>query len=108
MPHVALASPTQYTGTTIVLHWLLALAILGSLALGLYISDLPLSPLRLKLFNWHKWASICILTLSALRLLWRLTHAPPPELPAPHWQQCAARGVHGALYLLFFAVPLAG
>ena len=30
--------------------------------------------MRLKLFNWHKWAGITILTLSALRLLWRLTH----------------------------------
>jgi cytochrome b561 len=105
---VTAASPTQYNGAAIALHWLLALAIFGSFGLGLYMHELPLSPLRLKLFNWHKWAGICILTLSGLRLLWRLTHAPPPELPAPRWQQRAARGVHGALYLLFFAVPLAG
>jgi cytochrome b561 len=86
----------------------LALLILLNLALGLYMHDLPLSPLRLRLFNWHKWAGITILTLSALRLLWRLTHRPPPDVPMPRWQRTAAHAVHWAMYVLFFAVPLAG
>lgn len=76
-------------------------------------TGLPLSPLRLKLYNWHKWAGITILALSAVRLLWRLSH-PPPSLPAriraamPGWQWAAHRGLHLLLYLLFFAVPLLG
>jgi cytochrome b561 len=66
-----------------------------------------------KLINYHKWAGITILALSGLRLLWRLSHRPPP-LPArvvaamPRWQQAAHRGTHLALYLLFFVVPLFG
>jgi cytochrome b561 len=71
-------------------------------------SDLPISPQRLKLYNWHKWAGICILALSALRLLWRLTHRPPADVPMPAWQQRASHAAHGLLYVLFFAVPLAG
>jgi cytochrome b561 len=71
-------------------------------------AGLSMSPLRLKLFNWHKWTGICILALSALRLLWRLAHAPPPDLPAPPWQLRAAHATHWALYALFFAVPLMG
>ena len=102
------AAATTYTPVAIALHWLLALMIVGSLSLGLYMADLPFSPTRLKLYNWHKWAGVTILALSALRLLWRLTHRPPPALPMPAWQQRAASGAHGALYLLFFAVPLAG
>ena len=98
----------RYTGTAIALHWLLALAIFGSLAVGLSMTGMPLSPLRLKLYNWHKWAGICILTLSAARLLWRLGHRPPPALAAPIWQARAAAATHGLLYALFFAVPLAG
>lgn len=90
------------------LHWLLALMILGSLGVGLYMTGLPFSPARLKLYNWHKWAGVTILVLSALRLLWRLTHRPPPSLPMPAWQQRASRAAHAALYALFFAVPLAG
>ena len=32
--------------------------ILGSLAVGLYMTELPFSPTRLKLYNWHKWAGV--------------------------------------------------
>jgi cytochrome b561 len=90
------------------LHWLLALMILGSLAVGLYMTGLPFSPERLKLYNWHKWAGVTILVLSALRLLWRLTHRPPASPPMPAWQLRASLMAHAVLYALFFAVPLAG
>jgi len=98
----------RYSGTAIALHWLLAVLIVVSFLMGLYMSDLPFSPLRLKLFNWHKWAGTVVLALSAFRLLWRLTHRPPHELPAPAWQQRAAQATHLGLYALFFAVPLVG
>ena len=98
----------RYTTTAIALHWLLGLAILGSFTLGVYMADLPFSPTRLKLYNWHKWAGITILALSALRLVWRLTHRPPAPPPMPAWQSAAAHAVHWALYALFFAVPLMG
>ena len=106
---VALPGATgRYTTPAIALHWLLALALLVSCSVGLYMADLPFSPQRVKLYNWHKWAGVTILLLSALRLAWRLTHRPPADLPAPAWQQRAAHLTHGAMYLLFFAVPLAG
>ncbi len=102
------ATTERYSGTAIALHWLLALALLGSFIVGVYMSDLPVSPQRLKLYNWHKWAGICILALSALRLLWRLTHRPPADVAMPQWQRRSAHAVHILLYGLFFAVPLAG
>ena len=98
----------RYTTTAIALHWLLALAIVGTFSVGLYMHDLPMSPTRLKLYNWHKWAGITVLALSAMRLLWRLSHRPPIDLPMPGWQKRAAHATHWALYALFFAVPLAG
>ena len=104
----SVATTERYSGIAIALHWLLALAILGAFIVGVYMSDLPVSPQRLKLYNWHKWAGICILALSALRLLWRLTHRPPADVAMPEWQRKAAHAVHILLYLLFFAVPLAG
>ena len=100
--------PPRYTTTAIALHWLLAVALVGSFAVGLYMADLPLSPQRLKLYNWHKWAGATILALSFVRLAWRLTHRPPPDLPMPDRQRLAAHATHKLLYLLFFAVPLVG
>lgn len=103
-----MTAPPRYTATAIVLHWLLAAAILASLLVGNFMSDLPVSPLRLRLVNWHKWAGITILALSLLRLAWRLAHRPPPDVPMAPWQRRAAHAVHRLMYLLFVAVPLAG
>lgn len=101
--------PARYTRPAIAFHWLLALLIAGSFAFGLYMVDLPFSPARIKQYNWHKWAGITILTLSALRLLWRLGHRPPALVNrTPAWQAKASQATHGLLYLLFFAAPLAG
>jgi cytochrome b561 len=102
------ATVHRYSTPAIALHWLLALLIVVSFCVGTTMADLPLSPLRLKLFNWHKWAGITILSLSALRLLWRLFNAPPPDLPMPEWQRRAAHLTHWGMYALFFAVPLIG
>lgn len=102
------ASP-RYTRIAVALHWLLAAAIAASLCVGLFMTELQTSPLKLKLYNWHKWAGVAILALSLLRLSWRLTHRPPPDPPAtPAWQKGAAHGVHRLMYALFLAVPLAG
>lgn len=95
------------------LHWVLGLGLIGVFAVGLYMADLPFSPQRLKLYNWHKWAAMTLLILSVLRLLWRLTHRPPAlpesiEQGMPAWQRVAHHATHHGLYLLFFAVPLFG
>jgi cytochrome b561 len=103
----------RYNPVSIILHWVLAIALVAIFFFGTYMADLPFSPARLKLYNWHKWAGISILTLSALRLLWRLTHPAPPlpakiELAMPEWQIKVQHATHLALYALFFIVPLIG
>jgi len=102
-------SATEFTGTAIGLHWIAAVLIIGNLAFGLYMVDLPLSPAKLRYFSWHKWAGMTIFLLSAVRLLWKLGH-PAPALPSsmPAWQRKAANASHHVLYLLFFAAPLTG
>ena len=41
-----------YTPVAKGLHWLMAVLILGLLALGLYMHELPLSPQKLQLYSW--------------------------------------------------------
>ncbi|MDD5248037.1 MAG: cytochrome b [Rhodocyclaceae bacterium] len=102
-------SAPRYTRTAIVLHWLIALLIFGTFPLGLYMADLHLSPLKLRLFSYHKWIGISVLLLAVLRLLWRATHRPPPLVAGmPRWQQIAAHATHHLLYLLVLIVPLSG
>lgn len=98
----------RYSTPAILAHWLVAALILTAFPLGVYMSDLPLSPTKLQLYSWHKWMGITILVLVGLRLAWRLTHQPPAPLPAPAWQLKAAELTHVLLYVLMFAVPLSG
>jgi cytochrome b561 len=104
----AVLPTARYSAPAIALHWLLALMLFGSFSLGVYMSDLPFSMTRLKLYNWHKWAGVTILLLSLLRLAWRITHRPPADGAMPAWQATAAHANHYLLYALFFAVPLVG
>ncbi|MFH2210692.1 MAG: cytochrome b [Pseudomonadota bacterium] len=101
--------PDRYTHTAIALHWLTALLIVALFPLGVYMADLVLSPLKLKLISYHKWLGVTVFLLLLLRLAWRLGHKPPP-LPdsMPLWQRHAANGLHLVLYLLLFAIPLSG
>jgi len=99
----------RYTRTAIFLHWLVALGLLGTFALGFYMHDLPLSPNKLKLYSWHKWAGISVLALAVVRLAWRISH-PAPALPSSMSarSQLAAHVGHWLLYFLMLAIPFSG
>jgi cytochrome b561 len=99
----------RYTSTAIALHWLTFALIACGFALAVYMVDLPLSPLKLKYFSWHKWLGVTVFLVVLARLAWRFTHRPP-ALPAniPAWQQRAAGAAHIALYALIFIIPLTG
>ena len=100
---------SNYTRTAIALHWLMAIAFVALFTLGLYMADLPLSPDKLKLYSWHKWAGVSLFLLAIIRLSWRLTHRPP-ALPThmPRGEQFIAHAAHHLIYVVMFAVPLSG
>ena len=100
---------TTYTPVAKGLHWLMAVMIVGLLALGIYMHELPLSPQKLELYSWHKWAGVTVFLLVWLRLAWRVTH-PAPALPQSmsSLMQLAAHAGHMALYGLMIVIPLTG
>src|SRR5688572_1937686 len=99
----------RYTSTAIFFHWLMAVCLIGTFTVGFFMSDLPLSPIKLQVYSWHKWVGISLLVLVAARLSWRLTHTAPP-LPAgmSPAARLAAHGAHWVLYALMLAIPLSG
>ena len=100
---------THYTATAKALHWGIAVLIFGMLGLGFYMTGLDLSPTKLQLFSWHKWAGVTVFMLVVVRLAWRVTHRPP-ALPAhmPALERFAAHAGHHLLYVLMIAIPLSG
>ena len=90
------------------LHWALAVLIIGLIGFGMYIEDLKVSLDNLHLFNWHKALGILAFSLILLRLLWRFLSPPPPVLGPSGWQATAAHWVHRLFYILMVAMPLCG
>ena len=87
------------------------LFVLGQLALGWSMIEIPKSPPgpRAWWFNLHKSIGLTIGALMLVRLGWRLRHGAPP-LPdsMPRWQRNAARASHFLLYACLILQPLWG
>jgi cytochrome b561 len=94
---------TRYSRVAIWLHWLIALAIFYNLASGLLRPVLPRG-----FFIWHVSSGITILVLTVARVIWRLTHKPPPLLPMKPWEGKAAHAVHFLLYCAMVLLPFSG
>ena len=100
----------RYTTVAIILHWLIAILIIGQIAGGKYMTGLPdTEASKFELYQLHKSFGLSILFLSLLRLAWRLTHRPPP-LPdgMAGWEKTGARLSHVGFYVLMIMVPLGG
>ncbi|MCB5943872.1 cytochrome b [Acidocella sp. KAb 2-4] len=100
----------RYDAVAITLHWVIALGILAQIGVGWWMASFHL-PIHLKfvIYQLHKSVGITILFAVAARVLWRLTHRPPP-LPAtmPALERKAATGAHHLLYLAMLAIPFTG
>ncbi|ABQ35514.1 cytochrome b [Bradyrhizobium sp. BTAi1] len=96
------------------LHWLTALLVAITWALGVLGEDLPSGGARASALFIHIAAGIAILAMLAVRLTWRLVDPAPPTEETEFatwmgkWQDPAARFAHYLLYALLFAVPVAG
>jgi len=125
-------TPSRYTKTAIVLHWLIAIFIALMFVLGWFMAELPkeapkqlaydifdlgvytwqlaeeASP-RTFYFNLHKSLGLTVLALIVLRVLWRITHTPPAALSSyKAIEKKVATATHHSLYLLMLAVPVTG
>lgn len=101
-------TPETYGLVSKILHWLIAVMVLGMLIVGVSFNYLPENMVKM-LIPIHKSTGVTLLGLMVLRLLWRLTN-PVPNLPTtmPRWQMITARAVHHLFYLLLIAMPITG
>lgn len=103
-------SSNQYGLVAIILHWVVAVVIVGLFALGYWMVDLD---------YYHEWykqgpdihrsVGILLFATVVLRLLWRLVSAAPAPLPShSRLEVLAAHGAHLMLYLLIFTATISG
>ncbi|MCQ9616313.1 cytochrome b [Paenalcaligenes niemegkensis] len=92
-----------------ILHWLMAALFIGMLALGLFMTTMPLSPAKLQVYSWHKWIGMSLFFLVLIRIIIRLSLKAPGQLEhmSPLSRRLAKIG-HVLLYILMLAAPLSG
>jgi cytochrome b561 len=98
-----------YGSVARLLHWTAAACVAAAWLLGTFIDDLPKAWGSAVLFA-HMTLGLSVAALLLCRLGWRAANAPPPFVTTAFepWAGYAARTGHIALYLLLFAVPVAG
>lgn len=100
----------KYPVSIRILHWAMALTILGLIASGYYMADLPDdAPNKYDLYPLHKSFGVTVILLFFVRLVIRLKSSIPDlpkELAA--WEVKASHAAHLALYVLMLAVPVSG
>lgn len=91
-----------------IFHWAMAVIIVALLFSGFLMETMEGDPVRRDIMSWHKSFGLLILFLAAARLAWKAFNPPPEPLVSKTWEKWAAKGLHGALYAVFIALPLSG
>jgi cytochrome b561 len=101
-----MASPIKDNSSTyglgsILLHWIIALTIIGMYPLGLYIDSLTYYDEAYTIVPaWHESIGVILFALLGMRFLWRLINKSPASLPQPRPLLLVTKAVHLLLYLL--------
>jgi cytochrome b561 len=101
---------TRYDSVAMTFHWMIAFLIVLDFALALSFSQFnPGDTLYLAVaYDLHMSTGACILALSIVRVVWRLTHRRPPLPEMGPVPRCLARSSHFLLYVFMIAAPLSG
>lgn len=99
--------PQRYSLGAIVLHWLIAAALVFQIVFAESLEG-PRGPDLFARYQLHKSVGITILLLSVLRLGWRFVAPRPAPVPGPKWAMTLSGLVHFGFYFFMIAAPVTG
>jgi cytochrome b561 len=107
-----LNTESRYGAVAMLLHWGMALLLVGLIVVGWYMVWLPdvgFDKEKITLILTHKSLGMLAVLLAAVRIAWRVA-SPLPQLAQgiPDWQQVIARFAHLCFYALMLALPITG
>lgn len=98
----------QYGTPAKIFHWLIVALLAAQYPIGWFMPDIHPGMSPGAAMTFHLSIGLAILALTALRLLWRLTHPVAPESSLPGWQRLSSEAVHWLLYALVLATTISG
>jgi cytochrome b561 len=107
---IAAGTAQGYSPAARAFHWLTAALVLTMIPIGIAMATFDLgAAVEDPLYHIHRSFGAVVLTLTVVRLIYRLRHpAPPLPTEMPAWQRSAARFTHWALYALLIVQPIVG
>lgn len=103
-------SERRFGTAAMTLHWLIAVCVIGLLAVGKIMTGESLDlATKFQLYQLHKSFGVLVFMLMVLRLCWRWTQTIPayPATMQP-WEKAGAHVSHWGFYLLLIVMPLTG
>ncbi len=101
----------KYNLTMRILHWLMAIMLVGMIASGFYMVglDAEKSPEKWVFYGWHKSFGMALILLILIRFQVRVKSKLPSLMEAyPAFLKYVADFNHKILYLLMLLVPVSG
>ncbi|NDV90913.1 cytochrome b [Alteromonas sp. 345S023] len=97
----------KFATTTVLLHWLVGLTIIGLLAVGIYMSENDVY----ELYPWHKAFGFLVLFVALARVVWRMKNGWPAAAANTNYtpiERKLAAVVHWVLISATLLMPISG
>lgn len=103
-------SSTTYGLVSVVLHWLIAIVVIGMFALGYWMVDLGYyDPWYHKAPALHKSIGAALFLVLVFRVVWRLiNHSVQPVASHSPWVRAGAKIGHLLMYVMLFTIVFSG
>ncbi|MBK8631091.1 MAG: cytochrome b [Sphingomonadales bacterium] len=98
----------RYSGSAILLHWLIAAALAFQFGLGEALEHLPKGPKQLDVIQFHKAIGMTILALTLVRIGVRAATPRVTPVGDSGWAQRLAGAAHLGLYAFMILAPITG
>jgi cytochrome b561 len=96
-----------YDAVARTLHWLTVLLVAMQFVIGWTMPDVHKDTQPVNLIAWHLGVGATLVAVTAIRVIWRLTHWPTPD-ELPPLLSVVSRITHVLLYAALVLVPLLG
>lgn len=91
-----------------ILHWVIGLAVIALVIVGLTMGDYP-DMIKKDVYFWHKSIGMMMLAAIIFRFGWRLYSKPPASLPSHKtWEKILAKTIHYLFYIALIVMPMSG
>jgi cytochrome b561 len=103
------ADAATYSGRQKLFHWIMAVAVIAIVPIGLIMTRIGEGPAQDQLYDLHRSLGLVVLALALMRVFVRLADgAPAPFVGLTPVQRIASVTVHLLLYALLLLMPILG